>query len=90
MKDLNIYSINWFKEIYKRIEQLENDLEHQLYHFIKTELITEQEVLDLLQISSRTLSRYCKKGYFKRYRIGNRNMYLLHDVIRGIITHLVH
>lgn len=90
MQEDGMYSVNWFNETVQRINQLENELKTNLSNFNDSLLMEEQEVLDLLKISTRTLSRYCKKKYFTRYKIGNRNVYFLHDILRGILQHLAH
>ena len=89
MSEKAIFSVQWFNSVIQKINLLEENWMNNIVVFNQSILMNEQEVLQLLQISSTTLRRYCNKKYFKVYKIGKRNHYLQHDIIRGILTHLV-
>lgn len=89
MKTSTIYSVQWFNQIIEQINELEHQWKNDWYAFHQSILVEEYKAAQLLQISIRTLRRYCKKNYFKVYRIGKRNFLLKHDLIRGILTHFV-
>lgn len=88
MKDVFTMDLKWIGELVQRIYRLEEELRTNISLYRSSMLMEEQEVMDLLKISPRTLRRYCAKQYFKRYKVGNRNVYFTHDVIRGILEHL--
>ena len=48
------------------------------------ELLTREEVLDLLQIDSSTLWRYQNDGKIKAYGIGNRRYYKKAEIIDAL------
>lgn len=89
MKEKSIFSVQWFNSVIQKINLLEENWKNNIIQFNQSILMNEHEVLQLLQISSTTLRRYCNKKYFNVYKIGKRNLYLQHDIIRGILTHLV-
>lgn len=89
MKTESIFSVQWFNSIIEKINTLEQDWKDNIIQFNKSLLMEEHEVTTLLQISKSTLRRYRLKKYFKVYQIGKRNLYLQHDIIRGILRHLV-
>ncbi|MFV0165461.1 DNA-binding protein [Empedobacter sp. UBA5637] len=89
MNDKTIFSVQWFNSIIKKIDKLEQDWKNNIIQFNDSILMEEHQVTTLLQISKSTLRRYRLKKYFNVYQIGKRNLYLQHDIIRGILTHLV-
>ncbi len=89
MKTDSIFSVQWFNSIIQKINDLEQDWKNNIVEFSNSILMEEHEVSSLLQISKSTLRRYRLKNYFTVYQIGKRNFYLRHDIIRGILTHLV-
>jgi len=89
MSEKTIFSVHWFNSVIQKINQLEENWKNNIIQFNQSILMNEQEVLQLLQISSTTLRRYCNKQYFSVYKIGKRNHYLQHDIIRGILNHLM-
>lgn len=89
MKTTSIFSVQWFNSIIEKINELEQDWKNNIVQFSQSLLMEEHEVTTLLQISKSTLRRYQIKKYFRVYQIGKRNLYLQHDIIRGILTDLV-
>ena len=90
IKDIQpIYSVQWFNSLVSKINELEHNWINNTPIFNQSIFVEEYKVAQMLQISIKTLKRYCQKNYFKVYRIGKRNFLLQHDIIRGVLLHLV-
>jgi excisionase family DNA binding protein len=50
------------------------------YHSQSMNILTVQEVADLLRIHRSTVSRYAMSGELKSYRLGNRRLFKTRDV----------
>jgi excisionase family DNA binding protein len=50
----------------------------------KSDLLSREEVAKMLKISLPTLNDWSKKGLVQSYRIGNRVLYKLHEILDSI------
>jgi len=84
---LNGINLNELLEKLEKIEKLlDSYLNAQQPVEIKPDFISRQEVANLLKITLPTLHDWTKLGWLQSYKIGNRVLYKLHEVMEAVKT----
>ena len=75
----NLFGLLIFQQI-RLIDKKQNFITMQAIDTQHTEILTIQEVADLLRVHRTTISRYAKSGELRSYLIGNRRLFKISDV----------
>ena len=76
MKNFNLFSEAQIEEWIRELQTLHEQLLNGNFSFSRHDLIPEQDVVELLQVSSRTMRTYRKKSYFHFIKLEGSIFYL--------------